>query len=544
MLVSDAAAATMCQYRVTLTAVLSLLIAARVVSSSLVTNAFWDRQQVELSQGSDVTMTCTVVGVSQYDEIRVVHSHGAKTLLVSDNDRLSSTFSQLGRYTVEHRYSADNMTASVSVHINGADGGDSGIMACQKHEDDEYIAYVDIVVYTPVDKLYITSVSATGEQLQVANGNDINLQQFESYGIGCVAVHNGSKFEPRLVVSLDDIDVTDTFNSSSRSEVLSDASGLTLYHVQVDLFLVDSQPDPQLNGKLLKCVAKQQKFDDVEVTAYIVVQYEPVLSCPEHDLSVNLGANVTVTCSVKANPGSRIMWSVDNDSGGDTYDVNSDASVRFFDRAVSADETQVSIQFVNIAQRHSQTYLLRADNVIGSTFTLVGIVVVTPSGSADDDGLDTMAKLDVIVATPSGSADDQDVSRLLQGDEGIVHVVDIQSTTLMPSTSLVPPSDTDDNDDDKHVDRLQGDEAVIDVIVAHTTLAVISSREHFSSVQPIKPTTELSYKELSQNVRGSAHSASSRQHQCCGVPIQLTIVVLVAGLIFDRTIYGYHKLIY
>ena len=86
------------------------------------TAAFWQhdssiKERIKLSQSDNLTVICSVVGAGRSDVIRVVHSYGAKTLLLSDNDVMAPTFASLRRYNVVYQY-GDN-TALVTVHVNG-----------------------------------------------------------------------------------------------------------------------------------------------------------------------------------------------------------------------------------------------------------------------------------------------------------------------------------------------------------------------------------------------------------------------------------------
>ena len=89
------------------------------------TAAFWDRERIELPQSANLSVTCSVEGVDRYDVIRVVHSYGAKTLLLADNDVTGPIFASLPRYNVTYRY-GDN-TALVTVHITGKDWRTQGV---------------------------------------------------------------------------------------------------------------------------------------------------------------------------------------------------------------------------------------------------------------------------------------------------------------------------------------------------------------------------------------------------------------------------------
>ena len=81
------------------------------------TEAFWDRELITLPQWSNLSVTCSVVGVGRQDVVRVVHSYQAKTLLLADNDVLGHSFAVLPRYSVNHQYEGD--TTRVTVSIDG-----------------------------------------------------------------------------------------------------------------------------------------------------------------------------------------------------------------------------------------------------------------------------------------------------------------------------------------------------------------------------------------------------------------------------------------
>ena len=81
------------------------------------TEAFWDREQIELRQSANLSVTCSVVGADSQHVIRIVHSYRAKTLLLADNDVVGPAFALLPRYHVTYRHEGD--TATVTVHVGG-----------------------------------------------------------------------------------------------------------------------------------------------------------------------------------------------------------------------------------------------------------------------------------------------------------------------------------------------------------------------------------------------------------------------------------------
>ena len=54
----------------------------------------------------------------------------------------------------------------------------------------------------------------------------------------------------------------------------------------------------------------------------------PVVTCPTYEYSADVGSKVTITCTVSANPSSRVTWSAVVQSDDDSYGVHDDASVR------------------------------------------------------------------------------------------------------------------------------------------------------------------------------------------------------------------------
>jgi len=90
---------------------------AYLLDAGEVTDAFWDRSLVKLPQSTNLSLSCRVVGADRFDVIRVIHSYGAKSLLLTDNDVMGPIFAGLPRYHVTYGYV--NNTALVTVSING-----------------------------------------------------------------------------------------------------------------------------------------------------------------------------------------------------------------------------------------------------------------------------------------------------------------------------------------------------------------------------------------------------------------------------------------
>jgi hypothetical protein len=79
--------------------------------------ASWDQEVVDVRQGDNVTVTCSVTGVDMLSVVRLVHSHHSTSVLISDNDVVKKQFVQLGRYRV--LYHIFDKTATLIVQITG-----------------------------------------------------------------------------------------------------------------------------------------------------------------------------------------------------------------------------------------------------------------------------------------------------------------------------------------------------------------------------------------------------------------------------------------
>jgi len=134
----------------------------------------------------------------------------------------------------------------------------------------------------PIDDVYLMSVSPYDrDPYRVGrSGDELLLQQYERWGVVCVASAPVSA-PPNLTVTVaarssDDVtgssDVTELFARSVERRPVLLESGLTRPHVTVRLRYVTSQPEPEMNGRELRCTAAAQPgFDDVSATARVIV---------------------------------------------------------------------------------------------------------------------------------------------------------------------------------------------------------------------------------------------------------------------------------
>ena len=120
------------------------------------------------------------------------------------------------------------------------------------------------------------------DEYRVVSGGKLILQQYEQWGVVCVS-SAATYVAPNVTVTVhqrDDVsgrdvtgrDVTELFARSVERRPVLLESGLTRQHVTVRLKYVTSQPEPEMNGKMLTCTAaSQQGFSDASTTAILII---------------------------------------------------------------------------------------------------------------------------------------------------------------------------------------------------------------------------------------------------------------------------------
>lgn len=140
------------------------------------------------------------------------------------------------------------------------------------------VVVIDVLDHAvPVDEVYLMTVSPYDvNEYRINNQSELLLQQYEHWGVVCVA-SAATYTAPNLTVSVLDghgvgRDVTALFTRSVERRPVLLESGLTRQHVTVRLNYVASQPEPEMNGKMLMCTAASQPgFSDISATAILIV---------------------------------------------------------------------------------------------------------------------------------------------------------------------------------------------------------------------------------------------------------------------------------
>lgn len=130
----------------------------------------------------------------------------------------------------------------------------------------------------PIKEVYVLQLTSDDEEMVVQDGGEVMLMQHDLHGIGCTTSLEGSFTEPNLNVSIGNRDVTDLFHLSIERNPILQESGLTLSVITVRRTLKTSQPDIEMNGQQITCIASVQSgYYDVTASALIVVQCEHIV---------------------------------------------------------------------------------------------------------------------------------------------------------------------------------------------------------------------------------------------------------------------------
>ena len=86
--------------------------------ASVSSTVTWDKRDIEVKEGDDMSLKCTVTGLGPFDVIRVVHIQDKQTVTIADSSDVKSPFSSLPRYKVHYEFNGS--IGSVLLHYRGS----------------------------------------------------------------------------------------------------------------------------------------------------------------------------------------------------------------------------------------------------------------------------------------------------------------------------------------------------------------------------------------------------------------------------------------
>lgn len=85
----------------------------------LANDVSWDMADLEVEQGSDVTITCTVLNALFFDVVRVSKESEAGTNTIADRSDIKKQFLETKRYNVTYKYDKTSKTATLALSFKG-----------------------------------------------------------------------------------------------------------------------------------------------------------------------------------------------------------------------------------------------------------------------------------------------------------------------------------------------------------------------------------------------------------------------------------------
>ncbi|KAI0242787.1 hypothetical protein LSAT2_011093 [Lamellibrachia satsuma] len=147
----------------------------------------WNNDSIEVRQGTNVEMACTVPLTSELDTVRIFKWNKHKQRTISDNDQPKTPFVETGRYSTFYEYDSGSLVGVIRLQLTGARVGDSGRIGCRilGDDDDQNIGYVQLKVFAPVlePEMYVTlgeratiTWDVRMKELDYENDRDVDYQ--------------------------------------------------------------------------------------------------------------------------------------------------------------------------------------------------------------------------------------------------------------------------------------------------------------------------------------------------------------------------------
>jgi hypothetical protein len=375
-----------------------------VVCVLLVLNAFtvessqsWQQDSLTVRQGSSFNVTCTATDIDLLDVVRVVlHTKDGVMLTIADDTHLKTPFSNLSRYSVTYDY--HNKVGQLTLLYNGILGEDAGTLQCLRLGSEKDVAELQLHVLVPVSDVYITAIS--GQEASRVNSSDgiVHLREIQQEGIGCIVLVADALMRPTVIVTVNGTDETHRFMVSETSHKLPSFETSIVQPVMTsyELVYVTMMPERSFNKQILTCAAVADGFKPVLAQASVHVEYAPVIMCRLYEHYGKVSGSVTITCTVEANPRSRVTWLNSHEQP-----VVNSTSTTLNEKMLTSDITQVQLTFHSIHESDFGPYYLVADNDIRAAEITVVLYHAYDSENPPPPN-DKLSQLRMMMAQSSG----------------------------------------------------------------------------------------------------------------------------------------------
>ena len=125
----------------------------------------------------------------------------------------------------------------------------------------------------PVEDLSISMMGFDSTYSDVADGGVVTMTEGIESGVSCRGHVQGSLTPPVMRIYIDDVEQNvETFVATPTSVNADTDTGMPSWTADMMREYRTSRPDPEFNGKTLRCEADMEGYDTVVSTATIVVQ--------------------------------------------------------------------------------------------------------------------------------------------------------------------------------------------------------------------------------------------------------------------------------
>lgn len=329
----------------------------------------WNHDVIEVKQGEDVDITCTVSGLNALGVVRILKSNKDKQYPISDNDQPKDPFATTGRYRTTYDYDQVSRVGVVRLRLDGAQVVDSGRIGCLRlgDSDGENIGYVQLKVFAPVIDLYIAHLTPGGDSRKMHTSDTIDFTEKEKNGVLCRAY--ADTLDMKMQIKIGGVDRTDMFLPEVMEEVVG-SGGLSAIRKTITLQYVSDNPTHEFNMKTMTCIVTTEGHEPESTSVSLTVLFGPIVTCDKSEMYVKIGESVKIMCEVRANPGSVLQWHYgENKELIKNYQV--DSNLRSAEEALSEDHAAVRMVINKLTKAELTTFYLIANNGYGITETSV-----------------------------------------------------------------------------------------------------------------------------------------------------------------------------
>ena len=144
---------------------------------------------------------------------------------------------------------------------------------CSKSVEIVFYLFLNIfILKVPIKDVYIFSISETGDEVRIGEGEQLVMQEGQRIEYGCAASVNGSHLAPEVEITVDGKDKTKDFVAKNTAVSYPSDDDLPSFYTEQKLKFVEESPDSSSNQKLFKCTALTRSFQPKTASAVMNIK--------------------------------------------------------------------------------------------------------------------------------------------------------------------------------------------------------------------------------------------------------------------------------